>query len=57
VAALAEDAQARRLQRPPLPLAPAPSKFTSPKEERSYAIGVVLANDMKRNLEPRRASR
>lgn len=53
VAALAEDAKpaANPAAAPaPVAVAPAPSKFSSPKEERSYAIGVVLANDMKRNL-------
>ncbi len=30
--------------------APAASKFATPKDERSYAMGVVLATDMKTNL-------
>ena len=53
VAALAEDAKPAATPAAaaaPVAVAPAPSKFSSPKEERSYAIGVVLANDMKRNL-------
>lgn len=52
VAALAEDAKpAAAAGAAPVALAPpAPSKFKTAKEERSYAVGVVLANDMKRNL-------
>lgn len=53
VAALAEDAKpAVKTATATAAAAPAaaPSKFGSVKEERSYAIGVVLANDMKRNL-------
>ena len=51
--AIAEDPKPAVSAKPALAttaVTPAASKFASPKEERSYAMGVVLANDMKTNL-------